>query len=339
MNRSFHQILQMLFKQCVLPIHKKSVFLPCDFINKQNLTGGRIMYLSDYIKESRKGHANFDFVDVQLDSDNRIFIDPVVLEGATDEWSINANRCVQSFFNCLFTALKNNQSDKLFDHAHEQNATKFGYGNGKNGKGKTADGLEDALGKLKALVHMIPTISKGEDIPVLVEGFAEDCMSDLLTNILHEQLNEFTALQMESRGIPADGTKTFWTWDMIAHTWHQVTKKSWFYNGKELLMVPKWIVRRNYLFKAHQYLYGVIIERMQIENGWKDMKKVDVLNNMPKDKEHWEYETVIQYTKENPEALDEYHKRIPKYYNRARGIMSDEELDIAIYGFKIEEVA
>ncbi|MBQ5803489.1 MAG: hypothetical protein IIW25_04585, partial [Bacteroidales bacterium] len=44
-------------------------------------------------------------------------------------------------------------------------------------------------------------ISKGEDIPVLVEGFAEDSMSDLLTNILHEQLNEFTAQQMKSRGI------------------------------------------------------------------------------------------------------------------------------------------
>ena len=60
------------------------------------------MYLSDYIKDDRKGHVNFEFVDVQLDSDNRIFIDPVVLENATDEWSIKANNCVQSFFVCLF---------------------------------------------------------------------------------------------------------------------------------------------------------------------------------------------------------------------------------------------
>lgn len=28
------------------------------------------MFLSDYIKDGRKGHVNFDFVDVQLDSDN-----------------------------------------------------------------------------------------------------------------------------------------------------------------------------------------------------------------------------------------------------------------------------
>lgn len=64
------------------------------------------MFLSDFIKDGRKGHVNFDFVDVQLDSDNRIFIDPVVLGNATDEWSIDANKCVQSFFDSLFEALK-----------------------------------------------------------------------------------------------------------------------------------------------------------------------------------------------------------------------------------------
>ena len=144
---------------------------------------------------------------------------------------------------------------------------------------------------------------------------------------------------MKSRDIPADGKKTFWTWDTVSNTWHQVTKESWFYKGKELLMVPKWIVRKNYLFKAHQYLCGVIIERMQTEKGWEDMKKTDVLHNMPKYNEHWEYETVIQYSKEHPDALEEYHKRIPKYYSRAHGIMTDEELDVAIYGCEIEDVA
>lgn len=62
------------------------------------------------------------------------------------------NNCVQSFFDCLFVSLKHNQSDELFNHAHEQNATKFGYGNGKNGKGKTAGGLEEALSQLRNLV-------------------------------------------------------------------------------------------------------------------------------------------------------------------------------------------
>ena len=61
-----------------------------------------------------------------MDSDNRIFIDPAVLENATDKWSVNANNCVQSFFDCLFVSLKHNQSDELFNHAHEQNAVDYG---------------------------------------------------------------------------------------------------------------------------------------------------------------------------------------------------------------------
>lgn len=64
------------------------------------------MFLSDFIKDGRKGHVNFDFVDVQLDSDNRIFIDPVVLENATDDWSISANKCVQSFSTLYMKVLK-----------------------------------------------------------------------------------------------------------------------------------------------------------------------------------------------------------------------------------------
>lgn len=299
------------------------------------------MFLSEYMKTG-KGHSNFEFVDIQLDMDNRIFIDPVLLQLVTDKWSIEANQHVQSYFDCLFTSLKNdrkNQINKLFSHAHEQNATKFGYGNGRNGKGKTADGLEKSLGKLKELVHVIPTISQAEDIPVLVEGFAEDCMSDLLTNILHKQLNEFTACQMKKRNILSNNQKTFWTWDILKSDWTQITRESWFYNNRELLVVPKWIVRQNYLFKAHQYLYGVIIERMQVENGWEDMKKIDIWNNFPKNIEHWEYKKIIKYTKEYPDALYEYHKRIPKYYSRAHGIMNDDDLDIAIYGYKIIEAA
>lgn len=295
------------------------------------------MYLSEYLKDANKGYAKCNYANIKLDSDNCIFIDPVILENAVDVWSVNANKYVQSFFDCLYEALKNNRLNGLFDHAHEQNATKLGYGNGQNGKGKTADGLRKALGKHRCLVMDIPTISKCEDIPVLVEGFAEDCMSDLLTNILHEQLWDFTAQEMRKRNILANGKGEFWTWDMENRCWKQVTRELWTYEGKELLMVPKGIVRKKYLFRTHQYLYGVIVERMRIENGWDDMKKIDILNNMSKENEHWEYEKVIQYTKEHPDALLEYHQRIPKYYRRKHGIMSDEELDLAIYGCEIQD--
>ena len=291
------------------------------------------IYISDYLNLGIKGHSNFDFVDVFLNGDNRLFIDPCLIERDTQGWSKIAATHMSSYFDELYNALRSEGQHigDLFDHAHEQNATKLGYGNGQNGKGKTAKGLEECLSKLRYLTKEIPTISCAQDLPVLVEGFAEDCMSDLLTNILHDSLNQFTALQMAKYGRKPDGEKSFFTWDCTSSSWQNASRPCWLYNGKELLLVPKWIVRKNFLFSTHQYLYGVIIERMRDEKGWHNSKKIDILNNIPKKSEHWKYDEVIDYTMSHPEALSEYHQRLPKYYGRARGCMNDEDLDKAVY--------
>lgn len=299
------------------------------------------IFVSEFIKAGIKGHRNFDFVDVNLDDDTRLFIDPCMIEGAEDPWSVNAEKVMRTYFDCIFDGFYNGnvRSTSLLSHAGEQNATKLGYGNGDNGKGKTEDGLWDSLKGLATLIHDIPTINCAQDIPVLVEGFAEDGMSDLLTNILHEQLNHFTQAQMLKWGCAPQGEKSIWTFNAEKHSWIEVMRPCWLHRGKEILLVPKWIVRRNYLFKAHQYLYSIIVERMREANGWEDLKKIDVWNNLPRNSEHWEYETVIAYSKQYPEALSEYHDRMPHFYKRARGCMTDEDLDCTVYGFSITDAA
>ena len=291
--------------------------------------------ISDYINAGCKGHRNFEFVDVDLDGDTQLFIDPCLIEGATDSWSVDSERTMRGYFDCLFDGFRRSDTlyiRRLLAHAHEQNATKLGYGNGENGRGKTAEGLYDCISGLSILVRDIPTIGLAQDIPVLVVGFAEDYMSDLITNIIHDQLNRFTEQQMSIWGCPSQGVKTYWTFDGNSNSWIQVTRPCWLHNGKEVLLVPKWVVRRRFLFKAHQYLSRIIIERMRIDREWHDMRKVDVFRNLPHDGEHWEYNTVISYTRDHPDALSEYHDRLPSYYRRAIGCMDDDDLDIAVYG-------
>lgn len=299
------------------------------------------MYFSDYVKSTVKGHCNFEFVDVCLDKDNQVFIDPALLELAQDPWGKRANDCLQSYFDELFLLMKRGKEQDILCHGGEQNATKLGYGStGVNGKGKTQNGLYVALKGLKSLLSQIPTISKPTDIPVLVEGFAEDCMSDLITNILYDLLNEFTASQMEKYGIPSNAKASYWTWSSVTKEWIVVERDSWLYNGREVLMVPKWIVRSNYLFKAHQYLYSIITDRIREERGIQDVPKKDIWASIPRNKgDHWEYEKVISYSKKHPDALVEYHERIPFFYGRANGMMDDEDLDMAIYGDILSEIA
>ena len=114
---------------------------------------------------------------------------------------------------------------------------------------------------LEQLISSIKTIGKAEDLPLLIPGFAEDGMSDLLTNIFHECLNEFTMAQMHKYDIQSNGTKMFYTWDMHAGEWKKVEKPVYFVNGKELLLVPKNIVRKNYLFRVSQYFTRIILKK------------------------------------------------------------------------------
>jgi hypothetical protein len=283
-----------------------------------------------------KGHKNFDFVDIRLDKDNRVFIDPCLMEEADDPWCIQASQCMAAFFDCLYTGFKNEtiRHSALLSHAGEQNAIKLGYGDGSNGKGKTPVGMYESLEGLSALIHQIPTIGKAQDIPVFISDFAEDRMSDLLANILHHLLGDFTAAQMSKWGYFPDGegTKPIWFFDAAQKLWRQEARPCWFYQGKELLLVPKKIVRKHYLFSAHQYLQLVILERMrQAEPEWRDLKKADMRHNLPQENRHWEYEHVIAYSREHPEALTEYHKVIPTRYTPTNGSMMDDELDDCIY--------
>lgn len=59
-------------------------------------------HFSSYAGINVNGHANFDFVDIRLDKDNLVFIDPILLELAPDNWSKNATKLVHSYFSSCY---------------------------------------------------------------------------------------------------------------------------------------------------------------------------------------------------------------------------------------------
>lgn len=287
------------------------------------------------------GHFHFLFVDVTTRKDTRLFLDPCLIERSQDDLSKYAAALIFDFEDKLYWDMRHGLWDvtPVFDEAHEINDTKLGYGNGYNGKGKTPHGMRDSLNGLCKLANGIPSISRIQDISVFVEDFAEDCMSDLLTNILRLLLNQFTANIMLTYGKPPTGKHMIKFWDLQTHTWAETEQPYWTVSGQKILLVPKWWVRKNFLFKAHQYLYGVIIERMRKDSGYEGLAKIDVWKSMERDSEHWEYAKVLEYTRKHPDALNEYHTRMPNYYNRSAGCMGDNELDRAVYGHLISKIA
>lgn len=258
-----------------------------------------------------------------------------MIELGKDSLSIEAAALIADFENTLYSEMRLGHwnTTHIFNEAHEIHDSKLGYGNGRNGKGKTPNGMRDSLNGLYLLANAVPEVSKVQDISIFVKDFAEDCMSDLLTNILHRILSKFTAMQMDLYGVKPTGFHEVRAWDQDTHRWTSSNQPFWSIEGKRILLVPKHWVRKHFLFKTHQYLYTVIIERMRNELGYSGVSKNDIWLNMHRTTEHWEYDHVTEFTSKNPDALAEYHIRMLHSYHRTHGPMSDDALNDVVYNF------
>lgn len=312
--------------------------------------GERMCYMkkhvSDYLNKGVKGHFNYDFVDVIVNDDNLLFIDPMLIETSEDQWSKEAKLTIQSFFDSFFEAYSEKddlRKSDLLSHAGEQNGTRLGYGRGDNGKGNTVKGLLDIFTPLENLIQEISTMRKAEDLPLLIPDFAEDGMSDLLTNILHDLLNTFTLQQMKKYDVQSNGDVYFWSWDREDSDWIQLKKPAFYIGNQELLLVPKQVVRKNYLFSTSQYFNRIILERIREDGGYMDgdkpIPKKEVVKAKRFSGEHWQYAESVSYTKSNNDALDEYHKKLPMFYFENGNSMTDDELDELIYGYTVSKTA
>jgi len=85
---------------------------------------------------------------------------------------------------------------------------------------------------LEILIQKIKTISKSEDVPLFIKDFAEDGMSDLLTNILHEKLNTYNVEVFNRYGIVCNGESSFYTWSEDKEEWEKVNRKGIFLDKK-----------------------------------------------------------------------------------------------------------
>ena len=303
-------------------------------------------YVSEYWNKGVKGHLYYDFVDAAVNDDNLLFVDPLLIEIADDEWCQEASTTIKSFFDEFYKAYREediNRKRELLSHGGEQNGTRLGYGRGDNGKGNTVKGLLEIFAPLEELLIAISTMKKVEDLPLLIPDFAEDGLSDLLTNILHEQLNKFTLKQMNKYGVESNESLQFWTWNVKALCWEKIERPSYCIDNQELLVVPKHIVRKKYLFSTSQYFNRIILERIRNEGGYMDGDKPIPKKEIVKAKrfsgEHWQYDESVSYTKKDNGALDEYHHKLPHFYAENGGSMEDEELDELIYGYCIEQTA
>ncbi|QDZ98961.1 hypothetical protein D0439_10095 [Lysinibacillus fusiformis] len=225
------------------------------------------MKFSEYFDLEGLTQSDLDFLDGLVYKDVPLYIDPSQIEVQEGEWFEESARVINSFFDTVFTLYRegeNAKAESLLKNAHEPNETKLGVSQGNpQGRGTSPEKL------VEVFRHVIDQgllrdelVNQYNDLTIFVKDFAEDRMSDLVTNLIREQLAEYTIQQSEIYGfeLTEHPVNIGVSWDVETLNWKEVHQRALYANEELLLLIPKSIVVVNYLFNVEEYLSKTIYD-------------------------------------------------------------------------------
>lgn len=226
------------------------------------------MRVSDYFKLGRS-QPYLDFVDVRLDTDIEVFVDPTALRALTSPWGHECASLVQHYFEAVLARIKNGQHDQaraLVSALSERNEFHLGFSAGQSqGHGfgvESAEWVWDALSK--SVASKSGLLKDLEDTCLLIEGIGRDMVSDAVCNILRGPLIKYTQDMCDFYGIPlTPNVASGPIWNPHTELWESrfvplpVTTKG------HVILVPKLIVRHQLSYEYQEYYRHYLLPVMQ----------------------------------------------------------------------------
>ena len=286
-----------------------------------------------------KTQAELDFVDINIEQDLPVFIDPFFLGIRKDNWSIEATRIIQSFFQRVLDLLnQNNEHDarELFQHLGEVNETCLGMSRGNpRGRGvgeRDSNDIFDSIVTSRAAQTGL--IQDLQDNILFVDGFGKDKLSDMTTNIIRKSLIEYTQKQCELHNIPlSDGVPTGFYWNRRTMTWEQEYTKMLVINNQKILLVPKGIVSFCHDYTPTRYYNHFVLNFLQHDqlrmnsalvqkrkDGTPYVTKKDLKEQFPFSKDF-----IADFSRRNPQVLENF-----KNHTNTNSLTNDEIAPINI---------
>lgn len=219
-----------------------------------------------------KSQSELDFIDIDIEKDIPLFIDPYRISKLSGPFIDEANGIINNYFSYLVELLasgKYQAARSIFVNLNEVNETCLGFSKDKprsNGFGiKKSDDFFNAISHSKAV--SLGLLESLEDIKVFVDGVSSDRISDMTTNIIRKLLIEYTQNQCKIFNIPlTSGVASGMYWDTNSRTWKQEYTDMLVINGKRYLLVPKIVVTYGDRLTAVDYYNHFVLNFLQSEN-------------------------------------------------------------------------
>lgn len=211
------------------------------------------MNISTYYKLRIKQSA-LDFVDVVLNDDNLLFVDPRKIEGSTLRRDQPIKDCLNTFFGNLIISISSGNrvnALSLLSGIEEPKETRLGYGenspNGKSAGAKIKLDLIDAI--MNNPVIKSKKVSSISDMTFFIPNLGIDRISDITTKVIKQFLIKFTQAQCRKLGIPMKSVLQTGIFNPATLTWDSghVDLPVYDHNGvdKPVIFIPKGFVSRS----------------------------------------------------------------------------------------------
>lgn len=284
-----------------------------------------------------KSQPQLEFIDVDIDGDAKLFVDPAAVRKHSDRFATEAVAIMDSFFGELVTAAQSKHAARvrdLLNGFHEPNETRLGLSvdepQGKALGEELVKQLADALMRNRAV--QAGALIGIEDLTAMIDHIAYDRTSDVTTNLLRPVLSKFTVKIAKKYGI--DGRLE--SVDAEGQTW-DVSKKAWVDRkitalvpraNKPLLLVPRGFVRYTMLHDPGIYYRNAVIPFLRDQEvndpksrvafvspsgrnkGERTALRKDVKKLARKKYGHGDKAVNVGATEQYPEILERFHERI-----------------------------
>ncbi|MGY2874240.1 hypothetical protein ACVW00_001430 [Marmoricola sp. URHA0025 HA25] len=208
--------------------------------------------------------GSVDFVDVDVEGDVPVYIDPTAIRQQQGEWAARCVHSLQSYFQSLLEAIRNDDEDRLTDLVvplREPNETHLGSSVGESrgrglGSQKKADELISSLRGSRAVQSGF--LRDLEDSALMVEGIDKDIISDITTCVIRQQLIEYTQGQCEFHEIFMESQESGPMWDVDNLVWVTGYVDLPRAAGDKLLLIPKSLVRVRLSVDKGRYYRGYL---------------------------------------------------------------------------------
>lgn len=277
------------------------------------------MRVSEYF-ELGKSQPYLDFVDIRLDTDIEVFVDPTSLKELKSSWGHECASLVQHYFDAVLQKIRtgdNQGAQRLVSSLQERNEFHLGFSASKSqGHGfgsKSAESVWGALSESKAAKSGL--LKDIEDTCLLIEGIGRDMISDAVCNIIRGPLIKYTQDVCRYHGIPlTPAVASGPLWNPATQTWGSAFVELPMTPEGKIILIPKLIVRHRLSYEYNEYYTYYLLPEMQYEELAANTGLVELLKDGRKrvtkkvlrEKYGSDKLAVLRQTLKHPHVLDEY---------------------------------